>query len=749
MAFLARSYDSANGVATAFPLSFPLSPQAGLLTPRKQATVYVRAVGDEGSPGTAKVDGVDFDWSSDSTITFRGGHVPANGKVVDIRRTTQVASMAATITPGGSLRAADVATNFTQVLNLIQERADVEQSLQAQLFVIDADLQGQIDDVVADLATTDASIEPRSVAAVLPHIKGIGSAQVSLVGNDIFIYAPQPISVDGHTVTEWPFITVTPEQFGAVGFPLSVNDAPALHSMGAALSAVGRGVGDCYPGRTYMVGGGQVVSPGHQAAGYSFPPVYDYVLELAACTGPVTLRLNGATFKCVDGVKYGTFNDDGTSKGTPPGSLTGGLAAPYNAMIAVRNCSGTIRIEQGVLNGNIANITLGGFYGDNGRQLPYTGLFIQNNTGPVIIDGIESHHHGLDSLIIDGPGLPNVREGGVVRNCNFHNSGRGNSFVGGNGWHFDNTKFDGSAQDLGAMTYTGPGAGLDVEAEGGKWVKNLTWTRCQFIDNHSFGVNAPVDTSGFASTFHFEECKFVGVTGWACWVYAPRVTYERCLFVGAIVGMFPSTAPNTPTSATKFKKCVFDYNAALTPDGVTKPFTNGGELAAAKYMDYTFGDANISFEECAVLCSTDTSSPSPAIFGTTNNRMINCTFRSENSQKSLQAIGQYEGTETLFWNVQTFPDQIKATALFKNYGGPALDSFQWGDDTHALARYAATMDRVTGHLLTYGTGAAPASGTWAKGDRCINNDADSGEFMGHICTVAGTPGTWKGYGAIA
>lgn len=496
----------------------------------------------------------------------------------------------------------------------------------------------------------------------------------------------------------------TPEMYGAVGNNAAL-DAPALHSMGVALSALGRGVIDFYPGRTYLVGGGQVLSSGHQAAGYAFPPIYDYVLDINGCTGPAIINMNGATIKCADGVKYGTFNDDGTDKGTPSGSLVGGLATPYYAIIRINNCSGLVKVLNGELNGNIANVTLGGYYGDNGRQIPYSGIYAVDNAIGPIIDGVNSHHHGLDGIIVNGPGNINLRENGVVCNSQFLNNGRGNSFVGGNGWTFENNRFNASGKDIGTMTYTGPGTGFDLEAEGGRWVKNIHFARCEFIDNTSSGASAPVDSSATATTIHFEACKFIGTTSWGCWVYAPYVTFERCLFVGAIVGMYPSTT--LPASATKFKDCTFDFNAALTPGGVN-PFVNGGIGSVAKFLDFTFGSDGIDFDHCTVLMTVPTATTNTAAqFGTSLTRHIGCTFKDLVGTR-LQPFGLFEGQDTLFANCTTIPDDALATARFMTYAGPAFDSYQWSSTTgpFSLARYDATGSRTNGKKVYN------ASATW-------------------------------------
>lgn len=42
----------------------------------------------------------------------------------------------------------------------------------------------------------------------------------------------------------------------------------------------------------------------------------------------------------------------------------------------------------------------------------------------------------------------------------------------------------------------------------------------------------------------------------------------------------------------------------------------------------------------------------------------------------------------------------------------------------------------------------PTHGTWGKGDIVYNLNPTAGGYVGWICTAAGSPGTWKGFGAI-
>jgi hypothetical protein len=59
----------------------------------------------------------------------------------------------------------------------------------------------------------------------------------------------------------------------------------------------------------------------------------------------------------------------------------------------------------------------------------------------------------------------------------------------------------------------------------------------------------------------------------------------------------------------------------------------------------------------------------------------------------------------------------------------------------------AGVGRTTYNSLTYGV-AAPTSGTWKDGDIVFNIAPVAGATIGWVCTTAGTPGTWKTWGAI-
>lgn len=87
--------------------------------------------------------------------------------------------------------------------------------------------------------------------------------------------------------------------------------------------------------------------------------------------------------------------------------------------------------------------------------------------------------------------------------------------------------------------------------------------------------------------------------------------------------------------------------------------------------------------------------------------------------------------------------------------GLASDSHIYVDD-FALSPGAEGMPdsgkfqsiELGGNSITYGS-AAPTTGTWKVGDKVYNTAPAAGGYIGWVCIVAGTPGTWKGFGTIA
>lgn len=56
---------------------------------------------------------------------------------------------------------------------------------------------------------------------------------------------------------------------------------------------------------------------------------------------------------------------------------------------------------------------------------------------------------------------------------------------------------------------------------------------------------------------------------------------------------------------------------------------------------------------------------------------------------------------------------------------------------------------MLGHRTVGEATSIPTTGTWAVGDIMWNSAPAASGTMGWVCVTAGTPGTWKTFGAIA
>lgn len=82
------------------------------------------------------------------------------------------------------------------------------------------------------------------------------------------------------------------------------------------------------------------------------------------------------------------------------------------------------------------------------------------------------------------------------------------------------------------------------------------------------------------------------------------------------------------------------------------------------------------------------------------------------------------------------------------------DPFRWfGQDSRHLTRPVVYGNHSWGTDVTQGPVAAraavPSGGTWRVGDIVWNTAPTAGGTVGWVCVTAGTPGTWKTFGAIA
>lgn len=562
------------------------------------------------------------------------------------------------------------------------------------------------DVAIADLGSRVLQLPPGEVAATLPAaadragkllaFDGAG-APVAAAGTLIIITAP--------TVSPEIFASAKPS--GVVGD--GTDDGPAFAAMSAFLNAAKSGTIDLGLGATYHVGGQTKHSPGVGLDGvsagvYRFFPNTPYIIDVNGCTGPVVINYNGATIRCLPGAKYGNFNLDGTPWNNGPTYAGDGAASPYIAMLAIRNCSGPVRgIGTLELDGNIKNCAIGGPWAadGSGRQLPMTGVILQDNTGLIDLDPIKSHHHGLDGMIGDGPGLLTVKEQVTIRGFDGHNNGRqACSLVGGNGWRFVSPKFNQTGKDLGAtLTYSAPGAGIDLESEGGKWVINITLDDPEAVDNTGVGLIG--DVAGQTQNIVCNGGRLIGTTSWSIWPNRPYMRFNYTLIAGAFAH---AHADVDPGKATQFFRCLVTDDVTVSPTGLL--YGAGGYT----HFDTGGGAQNILLDECRIVKTKSGGDSVNGSFTSTIDGAAllirNCTVeRLAGVVGHLYLYGIYSGERTRLINVIGMPSP-EAAALFLVNVGPAIDSFVYdGSLVFGVgpARFAASIDKVTGKLIYRGS----------------------------------------------
>lgn len=415
---------------------------------------------------------------------------------------------------------------------------------------------------------------------------------------------------------------ITPERFGAVGDGRT-NDSAAFAAMAAFVNA--RGGGEIFLRRaTYVVGinseFGDVVTR---------PPA---IMHFFGCRGSLVIRGNGARLLCQPGLLYGAFDPASRRalRRAMPNYRKAGVRSPYRSMIRVERCSGPVEISDLELDGNIGSLVIGGQYGDVGWQIPASGIELTENSGSERLSAVRSHHHPLDGLIIDGRAGRNGSGTISKLECE-HNGRQGCSIVGGSNYAFLDCSFAHTGK---AGLASPPGAGVDIEAEGGKQIRNLSFVRCAFSDNSGPGL---VAESGPSEGVQFDNCWFIGTTSWSAWPNKPGFRFSQCQFVGAMAHAFGDP---DPARACQFVGCEFRDDPALSPTGRVY----GGENASRPIADLP-ANRNAQFDRCTFRLTHDCVLP----WSTRLIRYRDCTMSQRAAAQSYPR-GTYLGTNRIDGN---------------------------------------------------------------------------------------------------
>lgn len=419
-----------------------------------------------------------------------------------------------------------------------------------------------------------------------------------------------------------------PEQFGARGDGVT-NDTAAFQRLAAEINRRGGGTIALGAKRTYVVGAQRRSSP---TSGWVGEPI----LELHHLSAPLLIIGNGARLIAQPGLRFGTF-DPGT--GNPvqhPMPYTGrpDLAECYRGMVWVHDCRAPIEVRDLELDGNVGKLRIGGKWGDKGWQIGATGLLLTRNLAAERVANVYSHHHATDGAMIVG--LP-ARSGRttVARLISRYNGRQGLSITGGHGYDLADCEFSHTGR---GPIHSAPGAGVDIEAEHPP-IRDLTFTRCRFVDNAGCGM---VADSGDSADAHFTDCLFVGTTSWSAWPKKPGFRFGGCTFVGSLVHVF---ADSDPGRTARFTDCTFTDDPKLSPTGQVYAYRGGIVKLGPQ-------DA-VEFDRCTFNLVADGVLPwsAKAIYR-------DCTMRQHSSRRSGPR-GTYLGQTTIIGPVDLTGSDIE------------------------------------------------------------------------------------------
>lgn len=98
-------------------------------------------------------------------------------------------------------------------------------------------------------------------------------------------------------------------------------------------------------------------------------------------------------------------------------------------------------------------------------------------------------------------------------------------------------------------------------------------------------------------------------------------------------------------------------------------------------------------------------------------------------------------------NETGFYTAISTNGAYINYSGNNFSKATTPISLATSSTICMYYEEPTGDRVFRGTG-VPTTGTFNVGDKVILTSPTAGGYIGYVCTTAGTPGTWKGFGAI-
>jgi hypothetical protein len=310
------------------------------------------------------------------------------------------------------------------------------------------------------------------------------------------------------------------------------------------------------------------IPAGVYRVGQPSPSSLGNVLALTNCRNLSIVGADSATteIRYADSLRYGAFDPTTHELYESPKAFftewnwgVGGGTA-----VMLQDCD-NVQVVNLTINGNSEHLLVGGHWGDTGIQMSFDGIFVSNSRH-VRLSKLAVHHFGRDGIQVLNrlaKGVDDLaQENILLENSRFDYNGRqGLSITGVNGLRATNCSFSHTGRvvipALGRPLYSNPGAGVDLEPEGG-YVANVRFESCRFVDNAGQGIvsdrygNGPPTTKNIV----IHNCLVWGVTNWSAWVRQTDFLFENCRIYGAFI-----TGCALGTSPTRFVGCTFEDRA--------------------------------------------------------------------------------------------------------------------------------------------------------------------------------------------
>lgn len=403
-------------------------------------------------------------------------------------------------------------------------------------------LASSVDEVADEGAIRDIYLKDKVARAILVERGEAVPTYDDIVALINAVSSPTASGADAVNVFDY---MTTAERADVSARTLTLNVTNALHAASQALEAQDGGTLFLPPG-DYLVGlntlGGTTLDGGTVIA---WGP--EEIITIKNCTRTIRISGYGARLVSANGLHYGSFDPiTGARFDPPPGGFVdfAYYGYPYRGQINLEGNNGYI-IEGLELDGNSANMVIGGYFGDSYYQVEGHGIWNRNNGTGVLID-VYSHDHPGDGITTAQTGVTDATPAQplTLLNCRFTYNGRqGHSITGGKCvTHIGcDLSFTGQRVNIGTglKHQSTPGCGVDVEAEA-TLIRNVTFIGCTMVGNWRRGI---IGASGNSKGITFKNCTIENAI-----VGRFRYIFENCLFVGYTNFATPLTNEYEPYS---------------------------------------------------------------------------------------------------------------------------------------------------------------------------------------------------------